>query len=177
MNAIDELVETIAKGDSSSWDIADHVAVLPQRGEDGYVPLREIAGAIYEQLGVEWSPAVLSKYAQTSRAFPDGARAPSVSFKVHEVLRTQPEKLIKWATKNPGKRMSIETAVNMRGGMTAHRATQDAWKQRFNAAARTLDNLAENDPAYAVDLVEQMARNWKARFPKALAKVRDLRAV
>jgi hypothetical protein len=73
--------------------------------------------------------------------------------------------------------MSVEVAQNLRGGLTAHKAEKDAWKQRFNAAARTLDNLAENDPAYAVDLVEQMARNWKARFPKALAKVRDLRAV
>jgi hypothetical protein len=102
MTAIDELVETIAKSDSSSWDIADHVAALPQRHEEGYVPLREVAGAIYEQLGVEWSPGVLSQYAQTARAFPDQARALSVSFKVHEILRTQPDKLTKWVAKNPG---------------------------------------------------------------------------
>lgn len=179
MTAIDELIETIANADSSSWDIADHVAAIPQKGDDGYRPLREIAEEIYERLGVEWAATTLSKYRATAQAFPTRTRVRVVSFKAHATLRSHPDKLIAWAVKNPDKHMPIGIAESLRGGSTVPKVDRDAWKVRFGQAWKVLDSLAENDPVYALDAIDQLARNWKARFPKALAKgaTRGLHAV
>lgn len=179
MTAIDDLIETIAKADSSSWDIADHVAAIPQKGEDGYRPLREVAEEIYERLGVEWAATTLSKYRATAQAFPMRMRVRVISFHAHETLRSHPDKLSAWATKNPDLHMPSATAQSLRGGTSVPKADRDAWKVRFGQAWKVLDSLAENDPVYALTAIDQLARNWKARFPKALAKgaTRGLHAV
>lgn len=178
MNPVADLIETIAKADSSSWDIADHVAALPQRHEDGYRPFREVADEIWERLGVEWAPTVLSKYAVTARAFPDGARAPSVSFISHVELRAHPDKFTKWVAKNPGKVLTQAAARNMRGGTSAPKKDREAWRVQAEKAWKTLDHLVENDPAYFIDALERLITIWTARFPTAIGKAKHgLRAV
>lgn len=177
MSAVDELIETIARADSSSWDIADHVAAIPQKGADGYIPLKDIATEIWERLGVEWSIVTLTKYRTTALAFPIGSRLPTTTFTVHMELRAHPAKLTAWAKRNPDKRLTVEAARNMRGGTSAPKAPADAWKPQAEKALKALDKLVENDPAYFIDVLERFIKVWTARFPKAIAKAHGLRAV
>ena len=170
MDVLDELVDVIARSDGSSWDIADHAAALPQRHEEGYRPFHEVADAIYQRLGVEWSPAVLSKYAQTARAFPHGRRHPSASFNAHLELRSCPDRLVRWAAENPDGTLTVGDARNLRGGTNARKAAPDEWRAKFDRALNVAIELAENDPAYCVDAFDEAGRMVCLRFPKALAK-------
>lgn len=177
MSTIADVERAIRDADGSGWQIADALAELPEVDDDGTtLTLKVIAQRIWEDEGVEWSPAVLGSYRATAAAFPIALRSAIVSFQAHRELRAHPEKLTTWARRHPGKVLTVEAARSLRGPRSA--AKQPTIEARAGRLLRQLDDLVFDDPTTVLELVEEAAARWRAKYAKRIEKVkRGLRVV
>ncbi len=177
MTKVADVIAAIDAEGSSSWQIADALAAIDEVDEKGKpITLQVIADRIWDERGVEWSPAALGKYRSTAVAFPVGTRVPTVSFRGHMELRAHPKKLLSWKPKKDGDVLTVERAKALRGGgSSTSKPKPDEWKQKVDRALGTIGNLAEHDPLWTIDALEQTVATIRRQYSKASR--RDLRAV
>jgi hypothetical protein len=176
VSTVADVIRAIDEEGSSSWRIADELAALE---ED--LTLKQIAERIWDERGVEWHPAQLGQYRATALAFPIDSREslPTQTFSVAKELRAHPEKLLGWKPTKPGDVLTVERARALRGGGSSAAPKPDAWKAEAKRAFGVIARVAEHDPAFMIDMLQQTIAMIERSYPKALAKGRPdgLRAV
>jgi hypothetical protein len=176
---VDVLAAIDAEG-STSWQLADTLATFDETDDAGKpLTLKVLADRIWKKRGVEWLPSTLSAYRATAIAFPpDDAVSRLHPFTVAKVLRAHPDKLRNWKPKKDGDILTVERAAAMRGSSSAAKATPDAWRGKMKKAFTTIGELAENDPAFTIDMLEQTIAFVRRSYPKQIKRAeRELRAV
>lgn len=183
MSTVADVIAAIDAEGSTSWQIADEVAALeevdPVTGKP--LTLQQVADRIEaDGRGHKWSPKVLSSYRATARAFPREERSslPTQTFVVAYELRAHPDKLRAWKPRSDGAVLTQERARALRGSASTSKAKTDAWRTELRRAFTTIARLAEKDPAFVLDMLEQTIGAVTRNHGKQLKKAgRVLRAV
>lgn len=181
MSTVADIIQAIDAEGSTSWQIADELAGLDEVDEVGRpLTLKAVAERIWIERGVEWSPRVLGTYRTTALAFPMEVRPslPTQTFTIACELRAHPDKLLGWKPKKETDVLTVERARALRGGGSTGKKDADAWKAEAKRAFGVIARVAENDPAFMIDMLEQTIASIRRSFPATLKKgTNGLRAV
>lgn len=178
MTTLADVAAAIRASDSTGWVLADAVAGLPDFDDQGKLTLDRVSLYIWETVGVELTPAHLSRYRVTARAFPLRVRAKEISFAAHMELRTCPQKLARWKPTKKQPVLTQEGARALRGRSSAAKPKEGVWRADLKKAFKIIDAVTEYDPDLVLDLLEQTAAGIRRKYAKQLkAGGRGLRAV
>lgn len=170
MTTLEDVITAVRESDDTGWRIADAIAALPEADDDGPLTNARIATYIAEHHPKEYSPAYIGGMRQTSIAFPVESRLSTLSFEAHRILRAHPEKLRKWAEKNPGKVLTAQEAAKLRPSSSAKKTDAELDAQEWRKLLKRMDELVDHDPGERTLDLEDRARRYRQSYGRQIAR-------